>query len=137
MKKLYIALIVSMVVFAGLVNYYMLLQQRLTILFFEVGDKQASYGEPGFTLGVISVFFMGFAGFVAILGIQRLRKTSGLLLFTSYIMTIWAVIMAMSPKSISIDEVAIAWYAYIILTIVLGIIGVLRINKTPNQKSIK
>ncbi|MCP4439560.1 MAG: hypothetical protein GY810_11510 [Aureispira sp.] len=131
MKKLYTTLSLSFLCFAGLVSYYTVKQQRLKAIFRESGYEQGPYGEASFELAIISLFFIAFAIGVAIGGIQRLKKTSKLLLGISIPMGIWSLIMASSPRHISVDEVAIAWYAYIVLSITLASFGAQKIDSVP------
>lgn len=131
MKKLYTILSLSFLGFGALVSYYSVKQQQLKTIFWESGYEQGPYGQASFELAIISLFFIAFAIGVAIGGIQRLKKTSKLLLLTSILMGIWSVIMALSPRHISVNEVAIAWYAYIVLAITLGSIGAQKIDSVP------
>lgn len=131
MKKIYSILILSFLIFAILVSYYIQKQEQQKIIFRQLGYEQGAYGQASFELALFSLVFIIFTSLVAILGIQRLKKTSRLLLFSSIFMGIWSVIMAASPRHISVDEVALAWYGYIILTIILGIIGIKKIDGAP------
>ncbi len=145
MKKWYKLLIISFIVFAGL-GIFILVNPNGII--FEIILSNREDLVPGFgeSIGsahlsmfyaMLSILFELFAILIGFLEIKKNNLLTFALIISSIFMTIWSILMYMTPSHISLHEVILAWWTYIGLVIFISYFRIREIEQIVERKGME
>jgi len=139
MKKIYLAHAVLLIFLGCIGEYTVTLHKGIMQEFYQnIGQVDLdSIGreKPTLYYGIFSLVCFAYTMFVGIKTKDYWRKTGLFFFIGGLIFFLWALAMVMSPTHISIDEVFIAWLAYIAVLLPLTVWVFKQIDHAPKLKS--
>lgn len=138
MKKIYLVHAILLILLGCIGEYTVTIHKAIMAEFYQnlgqVDLDSIGREKPTLYYGIFSLACFAYTMFVGIKTKDYLRKIGMFFFIGGLSFFLWALAMVMSPTHISIDEVFIAWLAYIAVLLPLTIWIFKRIGEVPKLK---
>ncbi|MFT6501908.1 MAG: hypothetical protein ACJASQ_002024 [Crocinitomicaceae bacterium] len=143
-KTVYAVGIALSVIFFFVCGYYFIEAEKATSTMYAYYLQEVSqeYGvelgvgreELSSEIGLWSLLFLGYFSFIYIMGLRKVKtkamKVSSIIaLSLTGIILLWDFGMIISPRSMSFDEIGLAWLGYCFVILILSIVGFIQSPK--------